>query len=194
MPPPAMTAIELQHLVERAQGGDREAFGQIYEQLARQIFGYIYHRVGRSSDLAEELTAGVFLKVIENLDRYQDRGLPFVSWVYRLAHNHLVDYFRRELKQAHSPIEDGNHVVELGAERALSAALTKRELTSALCTLTADQQTVITLRFLRDLNIAETAAQMGKSEDAIKKLQARGLAALRRALTGHGATRADFAA
>ena len=86
--------IDIQVLVEQAQQGDREAFGAIYEQLAPKIHLYLYHHTNGRAHLAEDLTEEVFVKVLEKLQSYQDRGLPFVSWVYRVAHNHLVDYFR----------------------------------------------------------------------------------------------------
>jgi RNA polymerase sigma-70 factor (ECF subfamily) len=184
----------MQVLVQRAQGGDRDAFGMLYEQLAPKIYRYVYHRVGRASEVAEDLASGVFLKLIEKLHRYEDRGLPFLVWVYRLAHNQVIDHFRAHPVGRLRAIEDGDTVVEPAAERAFGAVLTRAELTQAFTSLTAEQRTVVTLRFLQGLNIAETAALVGKSEDAVKKLQARGLAALRRALTWQGATREDLAA
>src|SRR5689334_7566486 len=107
---------DLYGLVQRAQGGDREAFAMIYDQLAPKIYHYMYYRVGKSIEVAEDLTAGVFLKLIEKLDRYEDRGLPFISWVYRLAQNHLVDYFRAQPKTGFALIDDCDHLVEPGAE------------------------------------------------------------------------------
>ena len=91
-------------------------------------------------------------------------------------------------------MEDRDTIVEPVTERALGAVLTRTELTQALATLTAEQRTVVTLRFLEFRNIAETALLVGKSEDAVKKLQARGLLALRRALAWEGTPRADRAA
>jgi RNA polymerase sigma-70 factor (ECF subfamily) len=199
VPSPATTAIELHQLVAHAQAGDREAFGEIYAQLSPQIYGYFHHHIGtgRLDDqraIAEDLTAGLFLKVIEKLHRYQDQGVPFTSWVYRLAHNHLIDYFRTQPKMGYVLLDDGDHLVAPGAEDALGEALTRHEITRALNALTAEQRSVVTLRFLQGLNIVETAARVGRSEDAVKKLQARGLAALRRALTWQGTTRAELAA
>jgi len=186
------TVIELQRLVERAQGGDREAFGQIYEQLAPKIYGYIYHRLNGASEVAEDLTSGVFVKVVEKLGRYQDRGLPFTAWVYRLAHNHVVDHFRAQPKQGFSSIDDCDNLVEFRAEREIDEALTLNELTAALSHLTDDQRNVIVCRFLQGLSIAETAALTSKSEDAVKKLQERGLRSLRHVLKD--AKPADLAA
>jgi RNA polymerase sigma-70 factor (ECF subfamily) len=120
--------------------------------------------------------------VLEKLDRYEDRGLPFASWVYRVAHNHLVDYYRTLPKQGTISIDDCYNLAEKEAERSLDQTLTHNELSKALKQLTDDQRRVVVLRFLQGMNILETARTIGKTEDAVKKLQARGLMALRRAL------------
>lgn len=173
---------EIHKLVERAQAGDREAFGEIYELLAPKVYSYLYHHTNGRAQLAEDLVEEVFVKVLEKLHRFEDRGLPFVSWVYRIAHNHLVDYFRTLPKQGVISIDDCFGLPEERAERSLDQALTSNELTKALQRLTDDQRRVIVLRFLQGMNIAETASIIGKSEDAVKKLQSRGLLALRRVL------------
>lgn len=176
---------EVQVLVERAQGGDREAFGEIYERLAPKVYSYLYHHTSGRAHLAEDLAEEVFVKVLEKLRYYQDRGLPFVSWVYRIAHNHLVDYFRTLPKQGIVSIEACYDLAEGRAERTLDQTLTNSELTCALGHLTEDQRRVVTLRFLQGMNVLETARTIGKTEDAVKKLQARGLLALRRVLGGN---------
>ena len=173
---------EIQALVERMQAGDREAFGIVYERLAPKVYSYLYHHTNGKAQLAEDLTEEVFLKVLEKLDRYQDRGLPFASWVYRVAHNHLVDYFRTLPKQGTVSIDDCYDLAESRAEKTLDQTLTHSELSKALKQLTEDQRRVVVLRFLQGMNIVETANTIGKTEDAVKKLQARGLMALRRAL------------
>jgi len=173
---------EIQQLVERMKAGDRDAFGEIYERLAPKVYSYLYHHTNAKAHLAEDLTEEVFVKVLEKLDRYEDRGLPFASWVYRVAHNHLIDYYRTLPKQGTISIDDCYNLAEKGAERSLDQTLTHNELSKAIKQLTEDQRRVVVLRFLQGMNILETARAIGKSEDAVKKLQARGLMALRRAL------------
>jgi len=179
---------DIQVLVERAQAGDREAFGEIYEQLAPKVYSYLYNHTNGRAHLAEDLTEEVFVKVLEKLGRYQDRGLPFASWVYRIAHNHLVDYFRTQPKRGVVSIDDCYDLAESRAEKSLDEALVHGELTKALKQLTEEQRQVVVLRFLQGMNISETATAVGKSEDAVKKLQARGLMAMRRALGSVGIT------
>jgi RNA polymerase sigma-70 factor (ECF subfamily) len=182
---------DIQVLVEQAQGGDREAFGAIYERLAPKVYGYLYHHTNGRPQLAEDLAEEVFVKVLEKLAHYRDRGLPFVSWVYRIAHNHLVDHFRTQPKHGVVSIEDCYNLAEGQAERTLDQTLTNTELTKALKRLTEDQRRVLVLRFLQGMNVLETALAIDKTEDAVKKLQARGLVALRRVL---GSALADLAA
>jgi len=109
--------LEIQGLVERAQDGDREAFGDIYERLAPKVYSYLYHHTNGRAQVAEDLSEEVFLKVLEKLQRYQNRGLPFVSWVYRIAHNHLVDYFRTQPKQGIVSIDDCYDLAEGGPRK-----------------------------------------------------------------------------
>jgi RNA polymerase sigma-70 factor (ECF subfamily) len=172
----------MQELVGRAQAGDRAAFGEIYEQLAPKVYSYLYSHTNGRAQLAEDLAEEVFVKVLERLRSYQDRGLPFASWVYRIAHNHLIDHYRSQPKQGVVSIDDCYNLAESRAEKSLDEALTHSELARALKHLTGDQRRVVVLRFLQGMNIMETARTIGKTEDAVKKLQARGLLALRRAL------------
>lgn len=174
--------VEIKLLVERAQGGEQEAYGELYERLAPQIYRYIYYRVGGNTHLAEDLTEDVFLKLLEKLDRYEDRGLPFTAWLYRIAHNHVTDHFRRQASLAVVSIDEQWSLADERALGTLDTALTSDILAKALRRLTDDQRQVIVLRFLEDRSIAETATILGKTEDGTKKAQMRGLAGLRRIL------------
>ena len=178
--------VPLQILVARAQDGDRTAFGELYERLAPKIFSYLYHHANGRTELAEDLTADVFLKVLGKLDRYRDRGTPFAAWVYRVAHNRLVDHFRAQPTRGTVPIDDCHHLTETRTEAALDASLTRGVLAEMLQHLTVDQRQVVILRFVQDLSVRETAQAIGRTDDAVKKLQSRGLAALRRALRRRG--------
>jgi RNA polymerase sigma-70 factor (ECF subfamily) len=177
------TDSQIQELVRQAQAGSQEAFGALYERLAPKIYAYLYYRVGADAQIAEDLTEDVFLKVLAKLDSYQDRGLPFQAWVYRIARNRLIDHVRRLPKEPDVRVDDQLDVAEAAAQQPFELALVRGDLTSALQRLTADQRDVIILRFLQDATLAETAERLGKSHDAVKKLQARGLQGLRRALT-----------
>lgn len=168
-------------LLEQALALDPDALGQLYDHYAPGIYRYLYRRVG-DARLAEDLTSQCFLNMLEALQRGGGWQSSFSGWLYRIAHNLSVDYFRRH---------GNNPQVELD-ERLLSAAdspdhLTERTLRmehvrAALHALTDEQVQVILLRFGEGLSNKEVADMMGKTEGAIKALQHRGLRALRRLL------------
>ncbi len=174
--------IETQLVVEQAKAGDASAFGELYEQYAPDIHRYLLRRLGDRREAAEDLTAEVFIKVLERLDSYEFRGLPFSAWLYRIARNHMIDYLRSRPKQVMSSLEEGPEIAEAGAERVIDRSLDRHELIYALELLTSEQRQVVILWFLYVLSTAETAAKIHKSEDAVKKLQARGLVQLRRVI------------
>ncbi len=172
----------VQALVSRAQAGDGEAFEELYSLYAKKIHAYLrYHLHGRS-DLAEDLAADVFLKAMEKIHSYQFNGVPFSAWLYRIAHNHLIDYLRALPKKQGISLEECSDVNDPAAERALDVTLTHQQLSGALERLTAEQRLVILYRFMEDRSIADTARLMAKNEDAIKQLQVRALRNMRRSL------------
>jgi len=174
------TQTLVQSLVERAQAGDGGAFGELYEQFAPEIFRYLLRHLNGRRESAEDLTEEVFLKVLERLGSYQFRGLQFSAWLYRIARNHMIDHLRSRPRQIISSLDQAPEIPEKKAEQTMDRSLDRHELTYALDRLTSDQRHVVTLRFLDGFTTAETAEIMGKTEDAVKKLQARGLVQLRR--------------
>ena len=170
-------------LVRQAQEGDSAAFAALYEQYAPTIYRFLRRRMDGPDEAVEDLTEDVFVKVYEKLDRYEERGLPFAAWLYRIAHNQLVDHVRTLPRLPARSLEDAHAVPEQGAGRAFGQVLDRQVLAPALASLTDEQRRVVQLRFLQGLSVADTAALMERSEEAVKKLQARGLANLRRLLT-----------
>ena len=165
-------------LIELAKA-DPVAFGELYERYAGKIYNYIYYRTGNEHD-AEDLTARVFFRAMKRLPSYTDRGLPFSAWLYRIARNHMIDHLRSRPRQIISSLDAAPEIPEKKAEQVMDRSLDRYELTYALERLTSDQRHVVTLRFLDGFTTAETAEIIGKTEDAVKKLQARGLVQLRR--------------
>ena len=175
----------IQALVSRAQAGDSGAFAQLYDLYAPRVLSYLRYHLGArgAADLAEDLAADVFLKVLEKLPTYRHRGAPFSAWLYRVAHNRLIDYRRAAARRQGVPLEACAEVGDPSAPRALEGALAHDRLARVLTGLTPDQRRVIVLRFLQDRSVAYTARLLAKHEDAVKQLQVRALRALRRALT-----------
>ena len=92
-------------LVARAKEGDEIAISQLYRQYAPGIYGYIASRVG-DSETAQDLTSEVFLGALEGLPKFEYRGIPFSAWVYRIAHDRIVDHYRRQGRRPTVPLED----------------------------------------------------------------------------------------
>jgi RNA polymerase sigma-70 factor (ECF subfamily) len=172
---------EQQSLLERAGRADSSALGEVYDQYVERIYAYIYHRVGQA-ELAEDLTGQVFMRMLEAIRRQQGWKTSFSGWLYRIAHNLVIDYYRRRSRASFVDIDEAPPVVvaEDDPSRKVQASLDREDLRAALSQLTEEQAQVITLRFLEDLSIAEVAAIMGKNEGAIKALQYRAVIALRR--------------
>jgi len=169
-------------LITRAQRGEVNAIGWLYDRHRDSIFRYLWIRLD-DRQLAEDLTGDVFMRMLDALPRYRMQGQPFRAWLYRIAHNLLVDYFRKMDHQATVPLEA---VEEQGTEddpdRMSEQILLSERLQVALMRLEPTQCEVVVLRFLAGLSLQETALALGKTEAAIKALQHRGLSGLRQAL------------
>ena len=162
-----------------ASRGDTVALGHIYDAYAERIYYYLYRRLGDSS-LAQDLTADVFLRLVEAAGTPRFCHGALAPWLYRLAHNRLVDHFRRN-REVPMPEDLPDTTVDPpspGAELGIDLGV----LRSALRRLTPDQQQVIALKFLEDLSNAQVAAALGRSEGAVESLQFRALSSLRRIL------------
>jgi len=168
-------------LLKRAQSYDEQAIGELYDRYAPRIYGYIYKRI-QNTQLAEDLTSEVFVRVLEAIRSERFWHTSFVSWLYRIAHNLLVDYYRSRPSVLVLPLEE--HLIagleELNVPYVDKFAL--ENLQEAISQLTQAQQQVIALRFGEQLMSKEVAEIMGKSIGAIEALQFRALASLRRIL------------
>jgi RNA polymerase sigma-70 factor (ECF subfamily) len=169
-------------LLERARQSDNAALGELYDRYAPRIYVYVYRRIG-DARLAEDLTGDVFVRVVQALRAGQSWHTSFQAWLYRIAHNLVVDYYRRrpaaelELDEQLAPAAIDDDLSAYSAE-----ALERGQVRAALEQLTPEQQQVLALRFGEELTARETAEVMGKNVGAIEALQHRALAALRRVL------------
>lgn len=169
-------------LIKRAKEYDSEALDELYRRYADTVFRYIYYRVG-DRQIAEDLVGDVFVRVIEGLPVYQDTGNPFKAWLYRIAHARVVDHYRRQEIRLTTPLNE-QLVADRETEPSQLAAEwdDARRVWEALPHLTHEQQQVISLRFIVGYSTAEVAETLGKTEGAIRALQHRALASLRRLL------------
>ncbi|MBN1661307.1 MAG: sigma-70 family RNA polymerase sigma factor [Anaerolineae bacterium] len=167
-------------LVEQAKT-DPQAFGLLYERYVDKIYNYVYYRTGSHHD-AEDLTARVFFQALNHIPRYVDRGAPFSSWLYRIAHN-LVANWHRDRSRRNVVALDRLAVVHSETERGPFEQTVRQEryetLRAALRRLPADRQQLLLLKFVERLPNADIGRIMGRSEGAIKSLYHRTLVALR---------------
>jgi RNA polymerase sigma-70 factor (ECF subfamily) len=166
-------------LMRQAQSGDRAALAELYNEHWPAIFRYLYYRVG-NRQAAEDLTAEVFARMLEALPRYRPTAVPFKAWLFKIARNLAVDHFRRGGGRVDASLdpEMENHMEEDPYSR-VARSLTSDRLQNALSTLSPEQRDVVIMRIIGEMPIGEVAQALGKSEDAIKGLQRRGLIALR---------------
>lgn len=172
-------------VVCRAAKGDGKAFASLYEEYFDRIYRYLYLRLENQSD-AEDLAQEVFVKALEAIRDYRWRGLPFASWLFRIAHNLMIDLVRKQGKVTEEADEDlpagGESDPAAIAERNLEVA----RLMDNMDKLSPAQKEVLSLRFGAGLSIAEVARLLGKSPGTVKALQYNGIVALRKRLTGEG--------
>ncbi len=164
-------------LAQRASEHDQAAFAELYNAYVDKIYKYIYYKVGDPTD-AEDLCEQVFLKAWEAIGRYTWCGYPFSSWLYRLAHNLVVDHYRtrRESVPLHEVLATSSEPED--PQDALLQTLDAAELKDAICQLTDDQRQVIYLKFIEGYENAEIAMMLNKKEGAIRALQYRALRSL----------------
>lgn len=174
---PGISEPNTDTVINRAQNGDARAMTELYNQYKPAIYRYLYHRSG-TRQVAEELTTEVFIRVIENLHRYQSRNLPFQAWLFRIARNLAVDHFRSNRARQEIVLEDNMVATNGATESIVERNLDVKQLHQALLSLTPDQCDVIALRFLADMPISQVAHVLNKSQGAVKMLQARALDAL----------------
>jgi RNA polymerase sigma-70 factor (ECF subfamily) len=171
-------------LIRRAQRGDGAACAALYNRHYDAVYRYCYYRVG-DADVAQDLTAEVFVRMVEKLDRFKLRGRPLLAWLYTIARNLTADLYRRKGKVARLPLDEAS-ALAAGDEADLAGAVDRRLqadcLAAALGHLSEDQRQVVLLKFIEGRNNGQVARILNKSEGAVKSLQHRALNSLRRAI------------
>ena len=166
--------IDVWALVHRAQNGDAEAFGELYDHYVTMVHRYVYHRVGDRAT-AEDVTSETFVRALRRIDSLSFQGRDVGAWLVTIARNIVLDHVkssRYRLEVATADMRDADQLTD-GPEDAVVAHLTNRELLACVQQLGSEQQECIVLRFIHGLSVAETAAIMGKKDGAIKALQHR---------------------
>jgi RNA polymerase sigma-70 factor (ECF subfamily) len=161
-------------LVNRAQAGDSEAFGLLYDEYSLSVYRYIYARVS-SPVLAEDLTSETFVRALRALDSFRWQGRDFGAWLVTIARNLITDHFKSGRVRLESPTDEieTHDSATQGPEVDVLTAVTADVLRRAVSDLPDDQRDCLTMRFFAGMSIAETARALEKSEGAVKQLQLR---------------------
>lgn len=169
-------------LIKRAISGDGEAFGELYSIYLDRIYRYVFYQV-RDEMTAEDITEEVFIKAWKALASCKGKERTFSSWLYRIAHNHVIDSFRKRHGELPLQAEMTDGLFE---RNEAEEALEQQEQLAALDHLPRNQRQVIILKFIEGMDNLEISRIMSKSEGAIRVLQTRALAALRQRLGAEG--------
>jgi len=181
---------DLAELLERAASGDFEAFGEVYAIYLDRIYRYVFYQV-KDKMAAEDLTEEIFVKAWGAIRSYKGGKMSFSTWLYRIAHNHVIDYFRARRphvsldREVLSNVEILDNVVdpEVGPEQEVERRLTQQEVLELVSSLPADQKQVIILKFIEGLDNRAIEQITGKRQGAIRVMQMRALATLRQKLS-----------
>lgn len=181
------TSLDEHNLIQLAQEGDKIAFGELYQRYITRIYNYVYYRVSDEQD-AEDLTARVFMRALNHIAKYDDRGVPFSAWLYRIAHNLVANWHRDNSRKKVIPLDD--YMVGRNPGDAPESVAESREeeelLLESVRDLPEDRQQLLFLKFVERRPNSEIGEIMNRTEGAIKSLYHRTLLALNEDLTDRG--------
>jgi RNA polymerase sigma-70 factor (ECF subfamily) len=184
VPAPQSVPLDIERdAVDRARTGDQQALADLYDWYMPRVYRYAVARVGNVAE-AEDLTEEVFLKMLGAIGGFRWRDVPFSSWLFRIAHNHIATHFRRAAQRGGPSAELTEDMVDVRESPAsmVEQRITLEEVRRAAEPLPEAQREVIALRFAVGLSIAETAKTLGKREGNVKALQHKAVAKLQKML------------
>lgn len=172
-----------EELLSAAMAYDEAALGELYDRYETKIYTYIYRRTGDEM-LAEDMTAQVFIKMLQAIRDEKAWHSSFSGWLYRIAHNLVIDYYRQRDRHSQVSLDDNPTLSDENDNPVenVAAQMEAEQVRFAMRQLTEEQAEVLSLRFLEGYSIQEVALMMDKTEGAIKALQYRAVATLRQLL------------
>jgi RNA polymerase sigma-70 factor (ECF subfamily) len=175
---------QIEKLVRLAQEGDTEAFGKIYDFYADSIFRYLLFKVGNEN--AMDLTENLFLKVWENLKSYRTGNLYFSSWIFKIAHNLVIDFYRLNKQTIPLTIDIPDEKEHRDPVFIAEKSLSNKVLAKAISKLKKNYREVILLKYINELDNREVAGILRRGEGSLRILKFRALKALKRILEEMG--------
>ena len=181
---------KIRDLIKKAQNGDNQAFGAIYEQYFTPIYRFVFFRVGNREE-AEDLTQTVFLKAFKSLDRFRFQENPFSSWLYRIASNMIVDFFRKKKSLPILDEDSGDWRPEF-ADQSLNPAEEAEELElaylarQAMAEMKEPDRQVVIMRYIDGLSYKDIAEAIDKKEDAVRQISSRSIKLLKEIFKNRG--------
>jgi RNA polymerase sigma-70 factor (ECF subfamily) len=166
-------------LVAQAIQGDERSFTGLYDRYYDRIYRHLYYRVGRGED-AEDLTQQVFLQAWRAIGRYRQGTTPFVAWLFTIAHNTVVSFYRRNRVSVSLEADLTERPSPDGVEEPIEIRLEHERARRAIARLKPDQQLVLSMRFLENLDYRDIGTALGKSEGNVRVIQHRALQELRK--------------
>jgi len=167
-------------LIEACQRGDSEAFGQLYDRYFKKIYSFIYYKVSQK-ETTEDLVSDIFIKVLANINKFDSQRGNFSSWLYRIARNTVIDYYR-----VNKQVYNLDNIIELSSEdnldNSMDVNISLEEVKQKLYKLKEQQQDIIILRVWQQLSYKEISDIVGKSEASCKMVFARSIKELRLSL------------
>lgn len=175
-----MTETELKNYLQKAQSGNQEAFGAIYDHFAEKIYRFVYFRVGHK-EVAEDVLSDSFVKAWQKINQINSPE-ALSGWLYQIARNNIIDYYR--LKKELVPLDEVEEILidEVNPVDTVNLNFQQKKILAVMNQLSIDQREVIKYRFFEDLTNEEIAYVLGKTEGAVRVLQHRAILKLRELL------------
>lgn len=166
--------------IRLAADGDTDAFSRLYERYVTRIYNYIFYRTGNPAE-AEDLTSRVFHRALHHIQHYDNRGIPFSAWLYRIAHNLVANWHRDNSRRKEVPLDDYTQHPHRSQMPEASVVDTQEmeDLLKVIRRMPPERQQLLILKFVEGMSNQEVATIMMRSEGAIKSLYHRTLMALR---------------
>ncbi len=175
-----------EELIKKAQNGEVEAFGQIYDLYITKIYRFVFIKVNRKVD-AEDIASQVFLNAWQHINNFQFQGFPFSSWLYKIASNAVIDFYRTQKHHENIDSVDADAISDTPeTDKNLDQEFEIEIVKNALKKLEPDQQNLLIMKFIEDLPNKEIAEILGKTEGAVRVIQHRALKQLKKQLDESG--------